>query len=105
MEHCSVAMRLKCFMIDCPGNMRAKYKGREDCFRCKLKPGVQGPAMRETQEHLEICHGYSQFREGRDMCNFDHKVAYFTEIIKERENMLLRIRKAREKKIRKEKRS
>ena len=61
--------------------------------------------MRETQEHLEVCHGYSKYREGRDLCNFVHKVAYFTEIIKERENMLVRIRKAREKKLRKEKKS
>ena len=33
LEQCSVAMRLKCFMIDCPGNMRTKYKGREECLR------------------------------------------------------------------------
>jgi hypothetical protein len=104
LEQCSVAMRLKCFMIDCPGNMRAKYKNREVCLRCKLKPGFQGPAMRETQEHLEVCDGYRQFREGRDMCNFVHKVAYFTEIIKEREAMFARIRKAKQKKQRKEKR-
>ena len=84
--------------------MRAKYKNREVCLRCKLKPGVQGPAMRETQEHLEVCIGYSNFREGRDMCNVVHKVAYFTDIIKEREAMFTRIRKAKEKKQRKEKR-
>ena len=105
LEQCSVAMRLKCFMIDCPGNMRNKYKGREECIRCKLKSGVEGPAMRETQDHLEVCHGYSKYREGRDMCNFVHKVEYFTEIMKERENMFVRIRKAREKKLRKEKTS
>ena len=84
--------------------MRAKYKNREVCLRCKLKFGFQGPAIRETQGHLEVCDGYSQFREGRDMCNFAHKVAYFTEIIKEREAMFTRIGKAKEKKQRKEKR-
>lgn len=61
LEECSIAMRVKSFMVDCPGNMRARYKGREDCLRCKLKPEFQGPAMRETQGHLEVCSGYSEF--------------------------------------------
>ena len=51
-EECSLAMRVKCFMVDCPGNMKARYKGREVCLTWKLKHGFQGPAMRETQEHL-----------------------------------------------------
>ena len=38
-EECSVAMRVKCFMVYCPGNMKARYKGREVCLKCKLKPG------------------------------------------------------------------
>ena len=104
-EECSVAMRVKCFMVDCPGNMKARYKGREVCLKCKLKPGFQGPAMRETQQHLEVCEGYSEQRVGRDLANFSEKVAYFMEVIKEREKMLTNIRKAKEKKQRKEKRN
>ena len=103
LEECSIAMRVKCFMMDCPGNMRARYKGRETCLRCKLKPEFQGPAMRETQGHLEVCSGYSELRVGRDLAIFSDKVAYFADVIKEREKMLINIRKAKEKKVRKEK--
>ena len=103
LEQCSVAMRVKCYMVDCPGNMRAKYKGREICLRCKLKPEFHGPNMRETQEHLEICQGYRDLRVGRDMANFADKVAYFADLTKEREKMFVNIRKAREKKLRQQK--
>ena len=44
-------------------------------------------------------------REGRDLDNFDDKVAYFVVVIKEREKMLINIRKTMEKKQRKDKRS
>ena len=98
-------MRVKYVMVDCPGNMKARYKGREVCLKCKQKPGLQGLAIRQTQEHLEICEGYSKLREGRDLDKFDDKVAYFVEVIKERKKMLINIRKALEKKQRKEKRS
>ena len=90
---CSIAMRVICFMIDCPGNMRAEYKGREVCLKCKLK-------VRESQGHLEVCHGYREYRVGRDLANFRDKVAYFSDLIKERENMLTNICKAKEKKLR-----
>ena len=61
--------------------------------------------MRETQDHLEICEGYSELKEGRGLANFGDTEAYFMEVIKEREHMLINIRKAKEKKQRKEKRS
>ena len=54
LEECSIAMRVKSFMVDCPGNMRARYNGREDCLRCKLKPEFQGPAMRETDKTQKL---------------------------------------------------
>ena len=98
MEECCVAMRIKCFMIDCSGNMRSKYKGREVCLKCCLKPGVQGPDMRETQNHLELCESYTFLREGRDMYLFKDKVNYFKDLIKEREEMFTRIRKAKKNK-------
>ena len=34
-------------------------------------------------------------REGRDLDNFDDRVAYFVEVIKEREKMLINIRKSK----------
>ena len=98
MEECCVAMRIKCYMIDCAGNMRSKYKGREVCLKCCLKPGVEGPDMRESQDHLEVCEGYKFLREGRDLYLFKDKVNYFQDLIKEREEMFIRIKKSKKKK-------
>ena len=56
--------------------------------------------MRETQGDLEVCSGYSELRVGRDLVIFSNKVAYFADVIKEREKMLINIRKAKEKKMR-----
>ena len=39
-------------------------------------------------------------RVGRDLSNFTDKVAYFMDVIKEREKMFINIRKAKEKKQR-----
>ena len=98
LEECCIAMRIKCFMIDCVGNMRNRYRGREECLKCCLKPGVSGPNMRETQGHLELCEGYSHLRQGKDLYDFKHKVRYFQELTKEREEMFVKIRKAKLKK-------
>ena len=102
LEEYSIAMRVKCFMVDCPGNMRARYKGREACLRCTLKPEFQGPATRETQGHIEVYSGYSELRVGRDLAIWRDKVAYFADVIKDREKMRINIRKTKEKKIRRE---
>ena len=59
--------------------------------------------MMETQDHLDICQGYRELRVSRDMANFMGKVAYFADLIKERENMYINIRKDREKKLRQQK--
>ena len=98
MEECAVAMRIKCFMVDCAGNMRARYKGREICIKCRLQPGFEGPGMRDTQDHIEICEGYRKLREGKDLLNFKDKVKYFQEVIKEREEMVKTVRKSKLKK-------
>ena len=98
-EECCIAMRIKCFMIDCAGNMRSRYKGREICMKCRLKPGVEGPNMRETQDHLQICEGYGFLREGRDLYSFKDKANYFQDLIKDREEMFRRIRKAKKKPV------
>ena len=96
LEECCIAMRLKCFMIDCAGNMRARYKGREECIKCRLPPGEEGPGMRETQAHLQICEGYSHLTQNRDLLVLKDKVNYFQDLIKEREKEFIKIRKAKE---------
>ena len=78
--------------------MRAKYSGKEVCIKCKLKPELRGPNMRETQDHLEICQGYSEVRVSRDTANFADTFSNFANLIKEREKMFINILKVREKK-------
>ena len=46
---------------------------------------------------------YSELRVGRDLAIIRDKVAYFADVIKEREKMLINIRKTKEKKMRREK--
>ena len=53
--------------------------------------------MYETQAHLEVCEGYEDLRNGKDLDCLDDKVKYFQEVIKKREEMLKRIRKAKKK--------
>ena len=78
-------------MINYAGNMRGQ---EEECGKCRLSPGVQGPGQRETQEHLEVCEGYQQLREGKDLHVFKYKVLYIQEVIKEREIMIKKLRKS-----------
>ena len=94
LEQCAIAMRVKCFMINCAGNMRAHYRGREECVKCRPSQGVQGQGLRETQQHLEICEGYRSLRVGKDLEVFEDKVIYFQEVMKEREKTIKRTRKA-----------
>ena len=84
-------------MIDCAGNMSARYRGREECLECKPRQGKEGPGMCKTQDHLEACDGYENLRNGKDLTCFKDKVKYFQEVVKEREDMMKRIRKAKKK--------
>ena len=95
LEECCVAMRVKCYMIDCSGNMRAKYRDREECLKCTPRQGREGPGMLETQKHLEVCAGYERFRTERDLSNFKDRVKYFIDVVKEKEEMIKRIRRAK----------
>ena len=57
-----MAMRLRTGMLDIPGDMPGRYQGREGCLAPGCHPvtrGEEGPAARETREHLESCQGYS----------------------------------------------
>ena len=93
LEQCAIAMRIKCYMINCAGNMRAHYRGREECVKCRPGQGVLGPGLRETQGHLEICEGYKSLRVGKDLEVFKDKVLYFQELLKEREKTIKRSRR------------
>ena len=98
MEECCMAMRIKCFMIDCAGNMAARYRGREECLLCRPRAGKEGPGLIETQDHLEVCEGYGHLRINKDFSNFKDKVKYFQEVVKEREDVFKKIKKAKRKK-------
>ena len=96
---CAKAMRVKHFMMNCEGQIRLHYRGREECVKCRLSKGVQGPGLRETQEHLEVCEGYRSLRDGKDREVFEDKVIYFQEVMKERKKTIKRIRKARKRSV------
>ena len=62
LDQCRMAMRLRTGMLDIPGDMPGRYQGREGCLAPGCHPvtrGEEGPAVRETRDHLESCEGYS----------------------------------------------
>ena len=46
LEVARMAVRLDCFMLDCPTNMK-KWVGRMECTVCSLE-------VEESQEHLHL---------------------------------------------------
>ena len=60
LDQCRMAMRLKCGMLDIAGDMPRRYAGSEGCVGCDpVVRGEEGPAEKETREHLELCPGYT----------------------------------------------
>ena len=41
-EQCAKARRVKHFMINCEGQMRLHYRGREECVKCRVQYRGQG---------------------------------------------------------------
>ena len=89
LEFCRMAFRLRTHQFNCRGNLHGKYReGDRWCRSCSSSEEA-GPggdqAPEETQEHLEMCVAYQQFRVGMDVeLNFHHKVSYFMKIEVER---------------------
>ena len=74
LEASCIGMRIKTCMIKCAGNMKKLYRGREECIMCALTHGEHGLNQMETQDNMEVCIGYKQFKQGRDLYRFEDKI-------------------------------
>ena len=83
LEETRMSFRLQCQMLDIPGDMKTKYKGRTECQDC-LPWGLQDEdSPNITQEHLMECPAYSNLRTGRDLeNNMRDKTQYFMDVMK-----------------------
>ena len=76
-EECRMAYRLQTKMFNCRANMPCRYK-RDLAYRaCGPDPatGMDGPE--ETQDHLEVCKGYSELWQGLSPMTPKNRVRYF----------------------------
>ena len=60
LEDCRMAFRLQNRMFDCRANMPTRYKRDLTCRACQPDPAAGLEGHEETQEHLEVCVGYSE---------------------------------------------
>ena len=59
-EECRMAYRLQTKMFNCRANMPCMYKRDLACRACTPDPATGLEGQDETQEHLEVCKGYSK---------------------------------------------
>ena len=59
-EECRTAFRLQTRMFECRANMPRRYKQDLTCRACRPDPASELEGHNETQEHLELCTGYSE---------------------------------------------
>ena len=59
-EDCRTAFRLQTRIFDCRANMPTRYKRDLICRACRTDPATGMEGHEETQEHLEVCTGYSE---------------------------------------------
>ena len=64
----------------------------------QTKTRERSPRMVETQDHLEVGEGFGHLRMNKDFSNFKDKVKYFQEVVKEREDVFKKTKKAKRKK-------
>ena len=59
-EDCITAFCLQTRMFDCWAKMPTRYKRDLTCRACLTDPATGMDSHEETQEHLEVCTGYSE---------------------------------------------
>ena len=92
-EECRMAFRLQTKMFDCRSNMPSRYKRDLACRACLSDPapapglggqedsatGMAGNED-ETQDHLEVCRGYSDLWQGLGPMTPMTRVRYFMRV-------------------------
>ena len=78
---CRMGFRLQTRMFDCRWNMPSRYKRDLACRACPPDPatGLAGQED-ETQEHLEVCRGYSDLWQGLGPMTPLSRVRYFLKV-------------------------
>jgi hypothetical protein len=78
-----MAAKVDLMMVDCLGNMKARYQGRMTCKECEpwRKEGEEAPTC--TQAHLMECQAYSFIQqEHNDMeVDFESLTRYFMDVM------------------------
>ena len=62
-DECRMAYRLQTKMFDCRANMPSRYRRDVSCRACWPNPAGRLEDKEETQDHLEVCGGYSELWE------------------------------------------
>ena len=80
-EECRMGFRLQTKMLDCRYNMPSRYKRDLACRACPPNPatGLAGQEE-ETQDHLEVCRGYSNLWPGLGPLTPLSRVKYFIKL-------------------------
>ena len=63
-KECRMAYRLQTKMFKCRANMQSRYRRDVICRACRPNPAGRLEDKEETQDHLEVCGGYSECWEG-----------------------------------------
>ena len=80
-EECRMGFRLQTRMLDCRSNMPCRYKRDLTCRACPPDPatGLAGQEE-ESQEHLEVCKGYSDLWQGLGPMTQRARARYFLRV-------------------------
>ena len=60
LKECRMAFELQNLMFDCRANMPTRYKKDLTCRACWPDPAAGLEGQVKTQEHLQLCTGYSE---------------------------------------------
>ena len=76
---CRVTFRIRTEMLDLKENMRNRYRATDtNCEACE-------DHVPESQAHVMICSAYERFRVGRDLGEDKDMVAFYRDVLLERE--------------------
>jgi hypothetical protein len=86
LEEARMAFRLQTRMFNCRGNMPSRYRRDLVCRAC-IPDGNGGLEAEETQDHLELCRGYSELWLGLGPLTPRSRVRYFIRVNNKRTKM------------------
>ena len=75
-----MAYRLQTRMFDCRANMPSRYKRDLVCRACWPDPASGQEGQEESQEHLEVCRGYSELWKGLGPMTPWSRTRYFIKV-------------------------